>query len=252
MSPTRKVAIQELTQRVWFDDARRLVPVAFFDYEALDDPRIDERAIVLERTRRQLIAAMKKNGAGRRGLPRDCVLFMYEDYKRVGSLSKVARLYRRTRQSMWDLFKRRHLPMNERKFGARILFDGKVWTPMKGGYFRETISREKRRLLHHVIWEKRTGRRIAKGYQVTFANGDSTDFSSRNLLCLPIAEVSLLHYRRRFRERAHLTATERREWWKEHYRSYAARRSADWVAKGLRSDGKPRKRLAVGDRTGAA
>lgn len=232
----------ELTQRVWFDDEQRLVPVAFFDYEKLDDPRIDdetERAIVLERTRRQLIAAMRKNGCGRRGLPRECVEFMHKDYKRVGSLSRVVKFYRRTRQAMWDIFKRHRLPMNERKFGARIVFDGRTWTYGKDG-FRETGRRNGAQLLHRAIWEKRTGRKIPSGYQVTFRNGDDADFSSRNLVCLPASEVTLLHYRRRYPERGAMSSEQRRDWWKEHFRKYAARRSAAWVSQGLRSDGRPR------------
>lgn len=240
-----KRAIRELTQRLWFDEQQRFIPVAFFDFEALDDPRIDdqrERELVLLETRRRLIRAMRKMGCGRRGLPKACVQLMYEDYKRVGSLSRVAKLYRRTRQCMWDIFRSHGLPMNQRNFGARIRFDGKIWTPCKGGYFRESRCRRGAKLLHHAIWEKRTGRKIPRGYQVAFANADNTDFTSRNLVCLPIAQVSLLHYRRRYPKRAHLTRDERRKFWNRNsLRLYYEKRDLNY-ARGMRCDGKPRRR----------
>jgi hypothetical protein len=63
-----------------------------------------------------------------------------------------------------------------------------------------------------------------------------------NLFCLPIREVTLFHYRRHFGERADLTPEQRREWWKAFYRRYAADRAQKFIARGLRSDGKPRRR----------
>ena len=240
--------IRELTQRVWFDDEQRLVPVAFFDFEALDDPRIDdarEKVILSEQARRVAIKHMRRNGCGRRGLPKEVVATMHADYRRLQSLAKVAKIYNRTRQSVWDLFRRHKLPLASRNFHARILFDGKYWTPGKGGYYRETTKRFCPQKLHHAIWEKRTGRKVPKGWRVSFRDGDNTNFQSSNLICLPIQEITLFHYRRRFRERAAWNKEERREFWKAHYRDLAARKAAAFVSRGLRTDGLPRRRKAA-------
>lgn len=190
--------------------------------------------------RRMVAQAIGKGRFGRRGIPHFIVETMYRDYQALGSLSKVARLYHRTRQSIWSLFHDHGLQMNERKFGARIIWQGRVFTPTKGGYFRATDG--EREPLHHAMCQDRTGRKVPAGWQVSFRNGDNTDFRFSNLLCAPIRDVSLQHYRRRFPDRANMTAADRDEFWRAHNRDYMRRKAAAFKARGLRSDGKPRRR----------
>jgi len=78
---------------------------------------------------------------------------------------------------------------------------------------------------------------------VAFRNGDNTDFSSANLICLPIAQVSLLHYRRRYPKRVHFTLEQRHAFWSAHTRTGMRRRRREFVAHGLNTRGEPRKRL---------
>lgn len=179
-----------------------------------------------------------KKNVGRRGLPQSIVTRMYFDYLRLGSLQKVGRLYNRSRQAVWGLFSAHHLPMNARNFHGRIIFAGEAWTPAKGGYYRPTTGDRTRRL-HRVIWEKRTGRKVPDGWQVSFKNGDESDIRFANLICLPIEEVSLFHYRRRFPDRARFSREERREFWKAHYRELARKKAKAFKRRGLRCDGKP-------------
>jgi hypothetical protein len=193
---------------------------------------------------RRAAAKSAKGRCGRRGLARDLVAQMYRDYQRVGSLSKVGRLYKRTRQSMHCIFNTAGLPLNGRNFHARILFQGRAYTPGKNGYYRST-DREHPEMLHHVIWRSRTGREIPPGWQVAFLDGDNTNFREANLACLPIREVTLLHYRRRYPGRAGLTPGQRREWWKKYYRERMRERSAIFRARGLRCDGRRLKRNHV-------
>ena len=173
---------------------------------------------------RATAALMRKGGCGRRGLPSDIVATMYRDYQRLGSLAKVARVYRRTRQAMYDIFRRARLPLNPRNSHARIFWQGRYWTPGKGGYYRETIARNPPILLHHAIWEKRTGRKIPKGWQVTFKNGDASDFTSGNLVCLPIDQVPKLHHARRYPGRFK-TPEEKLDYWRKRNREYMRRRA---------------------------
>jgi hypothetical protein len=187
--------------------------------------------------RRMTARAMRKGHYGRRGIPRYAVETMYRDYLDLGSLSKTARIYGRTRQSMWQIFTNHGLELNSRNLHGRIVHRGRSFTPSgRGGYYRETGGG--RRPLHHVLWEDRTGRKIPAGWQVTFANGNNTDFRQCNLVCLPIHEVTLLHYKRRFRARASMTSEQRDQFWRDHNRDYMRRKAADFKARGLRSDGK--------------
>lgn len=178
-----------------------------------------------------------KGSCGRRGLPDPAVATMYRDYLRLRSLSQVARLYGRTRQSMWSTFRDRGLPLIARNFQPGILWRGVRYTPHKGGYYRGPApAREK---LHYRIYQDTTGRAIPPGWQVTFRDGDQNNFKPSNLLCLPIGEVARFHYRRRYPDRAHLTREQLHEKWKAHYRARYHKRAAQFKVRGLRCDGKP-------------
>lgn len=133
------------------------------------------------------------NYCGRRGLPPDWVDQMYADWKRLRSLRAVARLHGRTNQAVHEIFKRRGFETN-RNFHQPIFYKGNKYTPCKGG-FRRTDQREKchrMSFLHHVIWVEEFGP-IPAGHQVSFKNGDRTDFRPENLICLPRAKMSALH-----------------------------------------------------------
>lgn len=187
------------------------------------------------------VRRIPKGSRGRGGLPAFAVGIMYQEYQRLRSLAKVAALFKRSRQSIYSLFVRHGCVLNQRHFRNKIEWGGCQWTPGKGGYYRRT-SGDRKEFLHQAIWRSLHGE-IPAGHQVTFENGDREDFSPGNLMCLPVAEVTLHHYRRHFPERSVMSASERREFWKAHYRAYANRRSRENIAKGLRSDGKPRKRI---------
>jgi RNA polymerase sigma factor (sigma-70 family) len=127
---------------------------------------------------------------GRRGLPKDWVELMYADYLRLKSLRKTAALYGRTNQNLHDIFKRRGF-CTKRKLHEPVLYKGKKYTPCKGG-LRRTDDRQRRcqrkNFLHHAIWEDNFGP-IPERHEVTFANGDRSDFRPENLICLSAAEM---------------------------------------------------------------
>jgi hypothetical protein len=206
---------------------------------------LEKFGLTRDQVRRSVAAAIRKNSCGRRGLPDSAVDVMFEDYKRLNSLAKVAKLYNRTRQSIYDLFHGRDFALNKKTFNPVVIYKGRKFTTGKGGYLRDTIFRRGRKQgeaqLHRVMWVDLHGP-IPDGCQVSFKDGDKTNYVPGNLFCLPIREVTLFHYRRHFGERAAMTPEQRHEWWKAFYRRYAARRAAAWVAKGLRTDGKPRRR----------
>lgn len=236
-------------------EEQKPVLVSDFDFEGVDarlDAGSSEEAEMLalddfnhERARRAAARHLKKSSCGRRGLPEDIVRQMFRDYQRLGSLARVARIYKRSRQAMWEIFKAHGLKMNERQFHAVILFGGKKWTPGKNGTYRETGERSRPQLLHRAIWEACNGCSVPAGWQVTFKDGDNTNISTKNLVALPMNEVVLLHYHRRYKERAGFSAQQLREFWKKYYRDLMRKKMAAFVASGLRTDGKPRLRLDV-------
>lgn len=189
-----------------------------------------------EEVRRSLVP--RKASRGRAGLGKQAIAAMYEDYKKLNSLAKAGKIYGRSRQAMFDIFRSHGLKLNARKFQERVRWNGEVFTPGKNGYLRGT--RGDRRPLHKRIWESIHGP-VPPGCQVTFKDGNKRNFDNSNLECLPFREVTLLHYRRIFPERANLTREERHQFWKGYYREYARKRSAAWVSRGLRSDGLARR-----------
>lgn len=181
-------------------DGQKIVPVAEFDFEAVDarlDATSTEEMELLrlddfnpERARRAAARHMKKGACGRRGLPKDIVRQMHRDYLRLGSLSKVARIYKRSRQSMWSLFTTHGLALNERKMNAMVRFGGRTFTPDQNGHYRESGVRDTPIYLHRLIWETKHGRKIPDGWECGFKDGDSSNLSPKNMASIPSQQVN--------------------------------------------------------------
>lgn len=199
------------------------------------------RPLAPEETRRLAIKHLKKGGYGCKGLPDHIVQAMYADYQAGKSLAQVGSTYGRTRQCVYDIFRRAGLQLRTRTLQPQLSYDGRHWTKGRGGYYRPTTG-DRSQILHQLIWEAHHGKTVPPGHQVTFLDADPDNLDPSNLTCLPLNEVVLFHYHRRFPDRAHLTPEQRREFWRTYNREYARRRSADFKARGLRSDGKPLRR----------
>jgi len=138
----------------------------------------------------KMAACAKAQGrvcCGRRGLPAAAIAQMYADYQRLGSLEKVGALYDRSRQSIFDIFSRRGLKLNAKKFHPVIVHGGRKFTPGKNGYLRDTIFRKGRKTgevqLHRVIWEQAHGP-IPAGFKICFKDGDRHNCALANLVML--------------------------------------------------------------------
>lgn len=121
---------------------------------------------------------------GRRGMPREWIMTMYADYQAGLSLEQVAEKYGRTRQSIFDIFKRRGLALRARKFLPPVLVDGRKFTEQKTcgkhRYLRNTVRRDKVVYLHHLVWEKAHGP-IPPGHKVAFKDGNHRNCALDNL-----------------------------------------------------------------------
>jgi HNH endonuclease len=121
---------------------------------------------------------------GRRGLPREWVYQMYEDYQILGSLEKVGKLHGRTRQNMFGIFQTAGLKLNPKKFLPAIIHKGVKYTEQKTQgrhrYLRGTLRKGKTLYLHHVIWEENNGP-IPLGFKVCFKDGNHLNCTIGNL-----------------------------------------------------------------------
>jgi hypothetical protein len=131
---------------------------------------------------------------GRKGMPADWIELMYADYLRLGSLAKAGQLHGRTRQSMFEIFKRRGLKLNPKTFLAVVNYKGLKFTSQKvcgrHRYLRCTSSRRKTKYLHHVIWIEHNGP-IPRGHKVVFKDGNHLNWQIDNLeLLTNSAQVS--------------------------------------------------------------
>jgi len=142
----------------------------------------------------QAVPKMSGMGAcycGRRGMPREWIEQMYADYLRLGSLEKVGDLHGRSRQSVFDIFKRRGLKLNPKKFLPVVLVNGRKFTEQKTAgrhrYLRATIRKGKTLYLHHQVWEQANGP-IPAGHKVCFKDGDHRNTKLDNLELLTNSE----------------------------------------------------------------
>ena len=113
---------------------------------------------------------------------------MYELYLDGRSLAEIAKMYHKTRQAVYDVFRSRGYKLRSKALSGLTIIDGHEFTLTKGGYLRGTVN-GRRMLAHHYVWEKQDGP-IPKGYGIHFENGNRTDVNIDNLSLHTIAEIS--------------------------------------------------------------
>lgn len=152
---------------------------------------VEEPLVVSEEERKRLfplsgLYVSKGSVMGRKGMPADFVERMYKAYQDGLSLEEVGwRFGRRTRQSVYEVFRRRGLalrsdlaPRNRRR--VELHFQGVDYSPGKDGYLRATSG--DRHLLHWRLWEEAHGA-IPAGHQIFFRDGNMRNFAVGNLGC---------------------------------------------------------------------
>lgn len=86
----------------------------------------------------------------------DKVAAMYAMYQTGKSLEKIGRIYRKTRQTVYDVFKTRGYELRRKMLVGLLQVDGIQFTKTKGNHYRGTKD-GKRILLHRYLWEKYHG-----------------------------------------------------------------------------------------------
>lgn len=136
----------------------------------------------------------RKARYGRGGLPEHIARAMVADYHRTKSLAQTARNFKRTRQAMWDILRRRtKLRPLYKRLHEPTYHNGQKFTPGKGGYLRLTSARGRSRgdetLLHRLVWIEHNGA-IPKDHEIHFRDGDRTNCAIKNLYCVHRHEAS--------------------------------------------------------------
>jgi hypothetical protein len=115
---------------------------------------------------------------------------MYALYQDGYSLAQVGQVWGLTRQSVYDMFKRRGWPLRERKFLPTVTYLGETYTPDPDGYFRKT-NRD-RKWLHHAVWEHHRGP-IPPGHDIHHRDENKANNDIDNLLCVTASEHGSIH-----------------------------------------------------------
>lgn len=132
---------------------------------------------------------------GRAGLPAAWLNQLYADYQELGSLELVGLKHGRSRQSVYQIFKRAGLKRNPRPDAKPVVFyNGRKYSQDSCGYWRDTVYRGTRAsdgitLLHHAVWIAHRGP-IPAGHDVGFKDGDRNHWQIENLECLAHGEMT--------------------------------------------------------------
>ena len=78
---------------------------------------------------------------------------MYAMYLTGKSLAQIGKVYRKTRQAVYDVFKTRGYELRRKMLVGLLQVDGIQFTQHKNGHYRGTKD-GKRILLHRYLWEK--------------------------------------------------------------------------------------------------
>ena len=107
------------------------------------------------------------------------VAAMYAMYQSPKSIAEVAKVYRKTRQTVYDTFKSRGYKLRSKELKGLTMYDGHRFTLTKGGYLRGTIK-GKRQLLHWYVWEKYNGY-IPPGFVIHHKDNNPANNEIENL-----------------------------------------------------------------------
>jgi hypothetical protein len=115
---------------------------------------------------------------------------MYDLYLEGYSLGQVALTWGVTRQSVYDVFKRRGYQLRVRRFLPTVEYRGDKYAPDPDGYYRKTSG--DRAWLHQVVWSDHNGP-IPPGYDIHHLDTNKANNDPSNLVCLTPSEHAAVH-----------------------------------------------------------
>lgn len=120
------------------------------------------------------------------------ILLMYEFYCSGKTLEEIGVQFGRTRQSVFEIFKRYGLKCRSKKLLPFIEFRGLKYTVDKNGYYRCTVGRIKTKFLHQEVWRSHNGE-IPNGYDIHHRDENKQNNCIENLECLSKADHTRLY-----------------------------------------------------------
>lgn len=122
------------------------------------------------------------------------VAAMYDAYLHGGeggkglSIAGVAALYRRTRQSVFSVFRTRGYELRHKPMKGLVKIRGVKFMETKGGYLRGTLPDGRRVLAHRWLWEKKNGE-IPRDMALRFLDGNPKNVNLKNIELVPIEKM---------------------------------------------------------------
>ena len=139
-----------------------------------------------------MLTAHPKINPGRRGLPAEVKAAIVGDYLRTKSIQKVAQIWNRSEQAIWELLKTAGVQFYRKNNPRTIRYNGRSFTPGKGGYYRDTKSRKSAAgievQLQRQVWTDHRGA-IPQGFTIGFLDGDKSNCVIENLICLSRSDL---------------------------------------------------------------
>lgn len=114
---------------------------------------------------------------------------MYDCYKDGMSLATIGKLYGCTRQSVYEIFKKRRYKLRSKKLKGAVIVAGTRYTPDGQGYLRGTKD-GKRVYLHKLNWIALHGP-IPAGFQLHF-KGEKLNCDPSNLELVATSEMGTI------------------------------------------------------------
>jgi hypothetical protein len=112
---------------------------------------------------------------------------MYQLYLSGKSLQEVGRVYKKTRQAVYDVFRTRGYPLRTKQLKGQQILDGISFTITKGGYLRGSFN-GRRLLMHQYVWEKHTGKKLERGWVIIHKDANKENNAFENLEAMTLSE----------------------------------------------------------------
>lgn len=116
---------------------------------------------------------------------------MYDCYKDGMSLASIAKLYKCTRQCVYDIFRARGYRLRSKKLKGARTIDGVQYTFDGQGYLRGTKD-GRRVYLHKLVWTEVNGP-VPPGFQLHFKDNDKENCAIENLVLVPLDQLSRVY-----------------------------------------------------------
>ncbi len=116
---------------------------------------------------------------------------MYQMYEQGYSLEQIGQIWGVTRQSVFDMFRRRGWELRKKKELPVVVFNDAKYTLDNHGYYRRTDGN--RNWLHQDVWEFSNGP-VPQGYEIHHKDQNKINNDIANLECLTPTEHAAKHH----------------------------------------------------------